>query len=404
MSAALFDLALRVAARDKGGPVPRLLHNPAPYRDVAVAVAARRTGPVVHVQAIGPDGRVESGSGPAGLAALARAAGCAGGSLGSGPTALVDSAATMRALAGLASSYADPVRCGDVAVAAGSALAGWWVERAAHPGTTAVTDVLAATRQRFMIGVAPGADHAGLWRRALGIPAGLAGLHTWHRVVTAGPVLAGLESLREDDDWHWARHQEAVTEQRSWDRPENLQLAAARLASRCDAADLYAAALLTDPLWRARGVYNGYVLNGEVITGAGAVGNRVMVTAERLDTRLKTGAQVIGWPGDPMADMPEVGGNRFSGEVYETAVRDGALLVTIGGLGRTGYRPGAGEKLTVIPAPPSVSTIRSRRMAVSRLYRRRFSWLSQGTTPATTRRPVPLAVLIAAADEELTES
>ena len=404
MSAALFDLALRLAARDRGGAVPRLLHNPAPGRDVAVAVAARRTGSVVHVQAVGPDGRVESGSGPAGLAALARAAGCVGSTLGSGPTALVDSAATMRALAGLASSYADPARCGNGAVAAGSALAGWWVERAAHPGTSAVTDVLAATRQRFMIGVAPGADHAALWRRALGIPAGLAGLHTWHRVVTAGPVLAGLESLREDDDWHFAHHQEAVTEQRSWDRPETLQLASARLASRCDAADLYAAALLTDPLWRARGVHNGYVCAGDVVIGSGAAGNRVVVAAQRLDTRLKTGAAVIGWPGDPMADMPEAAANRFSGEVYATAVRDGALLVTIGGLGRTGYRPGAGERVTVIPAPPSVSTIRSRRSAVSRLYRRRFSWLSQGSTPATTRRPIPLAVMIAAADEEPTEN
>lgn len=404
MSAALFDLALRVSARDHGGPVPRLLHNPAPGRDVVVAVGARRTGPVVHVQAVGPDGRVHKGSGAAGLAALARAAGCVGGDLGAGATALVDSAATMRALAGLATSYADPARCGDVAVRVGSALAGWWVERAAHPGTTAVTNVLAATRQRFMLGVAPGADHPAVWRRALGVPAGLAGVHTWHRVVTAGPVLPGLESLREDDDWHLGHHQEAVTEGRSWDRPETLQLAAARLASRCDAADLYAAALLADPLWRARGVHNGYVLTGAVVTGAGAAGNRVVVAAPRLDTRLKTGAAVIGWPGGPMGDMPAAGENRFSGEVYGTAVRDGVLLVTIGGLGRTGYRAGAGEAVTVIPAPPSVSTIRSRRMAVSRLYRRRFSWLSQGSTPATTRRPIPLAVMIAAADDEPTET
>ena len=102
MSAALFDLALRVAARDHGGPVPRLLHNPAPARDVKVAVAARRTGPVVHVQAVGPDGRTESGSGAQGLAAIARAAGCAGGDLDTGATALVDTTATLRALAGLA--------------------------------------------------------------------------------------------------------------------------------------------------------------------------------------------------------------------------------------------------------------------------------------------------------------
>jgi hypothetical protein len=76
VSAVLFDLALRVAARDHGGPVPRLLHNPAPSRDVTVAVAARRTGPVVHVQAVGLDGRSESGSGAAGLAASPRCGVC----------------------------------------------------------------------------------------------------------------------------------------------------------------------------------------------------------------------------------------------------------------------------------------------------------------------------------------
>jgi hypothetical protein len=72
MSAALFDLALRVAARDHGGPVPRLVHNPAPTRDVLVAVTARRTGPVVHVKAVGANGRSHVGSGPDGLAALAK--------------------------------------------------------------------------------------------------------------------------------------------------------------------------------------------------------------------------------------------------------------------------------------------------------------------------------------------
>ena len=196
MSAALFDLALRVAARDHGGPVPRLLHNPAPARDVKVAVAARRTGPVVHVQAVGPDG-----SGAQGLAAIARAAGCAGGDLETGATALVDTTATLRALAGLATAYADPSRCAGIDVAAGSALAGWWVERAAHPGTTAVTDVLAATRQRLILGVTPGADHAHAWRQALSVPAVLGGLHIWHRAVTSGPVLPGLDAIREDDDW-----------------------------------------------------------------------------------------------------------------------------------------------------------------------------------------------------------
>lgn len=400
MSAELFDLALRVAAREAGGPVPRLLHNPAPVRDVTVAVAARRTGPVVHVQAVGPDGCTRTGTGADGLAALARAAGCGGGDLGTGATALVDTPATMRALAGLARSYADPARCAHIDVAAGSALAGWWVERAAHPGTSAVTDVFGVTRARFMLGVVPGEDHAGAWRSALGVPNGVGGLHFWHRAVTGGPVLAGLEALREDDDWQLEVAQDALREGRSWDRPETLHIAAARLASRCDAADLYDAALLTDPLWRARGVHTGFVCHGEVVTGAGQQANRVMVRADRLDTRLKAGTAVTGWAGSPMTMMPNAE-NRFSGEVFATAVwEDGALLVTVGGLRKTGYRPAAGETVTVIPAPPSVSTIRSRRSAVARLYKRRFSWLSQGATPTASRRPVPLAVMIAAADDQ----
>lgn len=398
MSAALFDLALRIAARDLGAPVPRLLHNPAPPRTTAVAVAARRTTAGVQVRAVGPGGRTESGTGAAGLAALARAAGCASGDLGGAPTAVIDSPATLRLLAGLATEHADPANDTNGAVAAGSALAGWWVERAAHPGTTAVTDVLAVSRLRFMLGVPPGADPAQLWRGAWSVPAGLAGLHTWHRAVTGGPVLPGLEPIRDDDDWLLEVHQGALNDRRSWDRPESLQLAAARLASRCDAADVYDAALLADPLWRARAVHTGFVCCGEAVVGAGDHAGRVMVRADRLDTRLKPGTAVIGWPGEPMAAIP--GTNQFSGEVFATAVHDSSLTVTIGGLRRTGYRPAAGETLTVIPAPPSASTIRSRRAAVARLYKRRFSWLSQGATPTAARRGVPLAVLIAAADTE----
>ena len=151
-------------------------------------------------------------------------------------TALVDTTATLRALAGLATAYADRARCAGIDVAAGSALAGWWVERAAHPGTTAVTDVLAATRQRFMLGVTPGADHV------LRMPGGKPypfrpcwGLHIWHRAVTSGPVLPGLDAIREDDDWLLEGQQDALNDQRTWDRPESLHIAAARTGNplRC---------------------------------------------------------------------------------------------------------------------------------------------------------------------------
>lgn len=397
MSAALFDLALRVAARDRGTPVPRLLHSPGSVRDVLVAVSARRVGTRVRVTAVGPDGRLHRGTGPDGLAVLAKVAGCVGGDLGGGATALVDTPATLAVLGGLASAYADPSRCPDVDVLAGSALAGWWVERGAHPGTSAVTDVLAVSRQRFVLGTDPASEQPQVWRRVLGVPGGVCGLHHWQRAVGGGPLLPGLEAMRDDDDWLLDVHQDAIAGRRSWDRAESLHMAAARLASRCDAADMYAAALLADPLWRARSVYTGFVCHGEAIVGT-AAGNRVMVRGARLDTRLRPGAEVIGWAGDPMAAMPGPE-NRFAGEVLATAVHEGELTVTIGGL-RRGYRPVSGEMLTVLPAPPLVATIRSRRTAVARLYRRRFSWLSQGATPSAARRGVPLALLVAAADTD----
>ncbi len=377
----------------------RLRHNPSPARDTRVAVATERVGAGVRVQAVGPDQRLHVGVGADGLAALARAAGCANGDLGSGATAVVNGGATVAALASVATSYADPARCDRVDVLAGSALAGWWVERAAHPGSSAVADVLAISRQRFMVGTVPGQDSAAVWRRIFGAQDGVAGLLRWHGGVTCGPVLPGLDMLRDDDDWLLERYQEAVKEGRSWDVPETLGLAAMRLRSRCDAADIYDAALLSDPLWRARGVHTGHVCTGRVVVGAGSAGNRVTVAAGRLDTRLRSGSAVIGWVGEPASARPGAEA-RFSGEVVTTEVESGVLHVTIGGLKRADYRPAACETVTVLPAPPSESTIRSNRVVVSRLYRQKYSWLSQGSTPVAVRRDVPLAVIIAAADND----
>ena len=99
---------------------------------------------------------------------------------------------------------------------------------------------------------------------ALAAPTGVAGLHVWHRAVTGGDLLAGLEQIREDDDWHLGKVQETLNAGRSWDRVETLHVAAARLASRCDATDLFEAALLGDPLWRARGVRSAYARHSRV--------------------------------------------------------------------------------------------------------------------------------------------
>lgn len=400
MSGVLFDAALRVSAADTGGPVPRLLHAPVRHRPVAVAVTARRAGASVKVRVVAADGTVHEGVGAAGLAAIATAAGGPGDALATGPTAVLADRVSLPLLARLAGQHTDPAR-ESAAVLAGSAVAGWWSERADHPGSGAVCELLPVTRQRWVLGVPPGEDTAAMWRRALGVGGGARSALRWHRAVTAGEVLSGLSVTAADDDWLLERHRESVEAGRSWQVPESLGLAAQRLRSRCDAADVYAAALLEDPLWRARGVHTGHVLTGEATVGVLSNQGRIVVVADRLDTRLRVGSEVIGWPGPPIRERP---GERFSGVVTATAVEGGALVVHIGSLGRTGYRPAASETVTVIAAPPSASTIRSARMMLARLYRRRFSWLSQGLTPEPVRRDVPLDVLIAAAEDDETNS
>ena len=90
-------------------------------------------------------------------------------------------------------------------------------------GTTAVADVLAVSAA-LRTGGGPGCGFsATLWRLSVGCPSwGWPGTHHWHQVVTGGPPLAGLGSIRADDDWILRVHQEALAEQRSWDQPESL--------------------------------------------------------------------------------------------------------------------------------------------------------------------------------------
>lgn len=403
MSAELFDLALRVAARDGAGIAARLVYSPVTPRPNRVAIEAKPAGRGrVAVLACGPDRKVHSGIDAAGLAAIAAATGAVNGDIGAGATAVV-APATLGVLAPLATRYAAPASGVGIDVRAGSALVGWWAERSDHPGTSAVVDILALSRQRYIAGVAPGADLALWWQEKLGVGGSLPGMLDWLDRVSTGPALPTLTApacpIRSDDDWLLARHRDSILNGHSWDSRESLHLAAARLASRCDAADIYAAALFDDPLWRARGVHTGFVCHGEVVAGSTSQGRRVMVKSRRMDTRLKPGSAVLGWSGPPMGPKGALS-NQFRGDVFATSVHHGGLLLTVGGLGRTDYLPAAGETVTIIAAPPSASLIRSRRQAVAGLYRQRFSWLSQGTAPTTARRAVPLAVLIAAAETE----
>lgn len=393
MSAEWFDLAQRLYAQRTGRAVPRLMHAPFvldPAHTVAVRATVRGGGTQVCVARRG--GVEQVGTDADGLALLARS----GGSItASTATALLtDSAGTVAALDGLGRKFAGS---DDYDVAGAAAMCGYWAERAAHPGTGAVVDVLAASRARFLLGTEPAQEReASSWRSWLKLPAvsDCSALFAWADVVGAGEVLTMTEPVREEDRYRFERWQESVSDGADWTRPDGLAGAAIGLRSRCDAAELWDAALLGDPLWRRRAVFTGHVVTGtaKVIARQGHMRTSVSVYSDRMDVRLRVGEKVCGWTGSVMA-FPFA---RFSGEVRATRVVAGRLVLDIGGAGA--FVPCDGAQVCVLPEPPSPHAMRSRRSMYWRLYGQR-SWLSSGHRATVQRRDVPLDVLVAGAED-----
>ncbi len=187
----------------------------------------------------------------------------------------------------------------------------WWRDRSDFPAGRAVVHTTTHCRQRWITGTAPDAENdPATWRRWLGMTDdsthGLLDLHTR---LTAGTALDYLDTLAETDEWFYSTAQSHHNDGRDWRRPDSTYRAALGLRERCDAADLYAAALLTDPLHRRRAVHTGEVVLGTAHPLQGRL-RSVEVTCARMDARLRPGADVTGWAGGP-----GISGQRFSGTV-----------------------------------------------------------------------------------------
>lgn len=235
-----------------------------------------------------------------------------------------------------------------------AAHVGWWLDRADFPAGRAVVDVVAACQGRWVTGLPPQAEQsAGVWREWVG-------------------VLPDVAAMAEDDVFAWQLAQRAAEDGRDWRVPDRPARAAAGLRARCDAADLYAAALLTDPIWQARAVHTGHATVGEFAGTAGVRPRRGTVIARRLDSRLRPGKVIAGHAGEPGAS-----GAPFAATVDGTRVEDGRLVLTLTGVTGT-VSDGV---VTLLEAPPNVWSQRRSRMTYGALYKRRSSWLSTGRTP-----------------------
>ena len=171
-----------------------------------------------------------------------------------------------------------------------AAVVGWWAQRADHPGTGAVLDVVSACAARWVLGVPPVQERdIAVWRQWLGVvdrgPQGLldmAGLissaatcrawRQWPKMIappgTRSPLASPIPTLR----WDWRRR-------------DSRREAALGLASRCDAVELYESLRLGDPLVATRESFAGTVVTGTITS---LVSRSVEVTLDYCVIRPKT--------------------------------------------------------------------------------------------------------------------
>jgi hypothetical protein len=391
VSVALFDLGQRLRSATLGCPVARAAFAPVlpPVDPVAVVV----TGSGDHIVVQATDGpRLEIASGPMALTALTDL----DVTPGADPRTLV--VANRDALARLLElAYAtDPTS----AHTGAAAVVSWWAQRADHPGTGAVLDLVTACSDRWTLGVPPAHEREiAVWRHWLGVAdRGPRGLLDLARRVSTEPTLPGLTALVEDDRASWDILNARLADPRSnwdWRRRDSRREAALGLASRCDATELYSSLRLGDPLVATRESFAGSVVCGVVSTVAARV---VELTADQLACRLREQAAVEGFPGRPM-DLPPAltSGPVLRGNVAAIRVDGtGRLVITIDS---SSVRPtNVGQRLTLRPRSVDPRQQRSGRQELHRRYAARRSWLSGGAAPAPRRREVPLDVVVAAAE------
>jgi len=387
MSSEWFDLGARLRAATSGQPQPRLCSAPFTAAEHPVAVRTAVTADQVSVTVAAPGTTPVTATGSAGLAALA-AVGVAIDA--PAPATLVcEHPRTLTHLARLAAQ----VRPGDLYAATAAHIA-WWADRADFPGGMAVLDTTWACRQMWVSGRAPAAEaDPATWRKWLDVPdqsvTGL--LDLYQRLATGGP-LPLLSTLAEDDLWSFELTARDFATGADWRRPDAPGRAAVGLRARCDAADLFATALLADPLYRLRAVHTGHLVAGVVTQVAPDRSRRVWLSTPRLDARLRPGEVVSGWVGSPTSP-----GTPLSATVAGARVEGGHLLIELTGV--TGQAPPPGAAVCLHAAGANVHRQRAARRAYRSLVRT-HTWLTTGSRPTATRRDVPLEVLVAGAEPD----
>lgn len=307
------------------------------------------------------------------------------------PQLVVQDGASLAVLENVARAAA---RHDDDAVRGASAVVGWWVDRSGYPGTNAVVDLLAHSRQRYITGAIPSREQeAKYWRGVFALGDGPAGTEAWASRIAKGDPLELAAIIRENDAYAYRAAAERFAQGWSWTGKEPAPIAAMGLRARCESADLWEAALRTDRLWRHRAVHTGHVTGGTVTS---ATRSTFTVACPRMGSRLRAGSDIVGWIGGvDSADRAVI----FHGEIQSAEAHAGELHLTVARV-QAANRPSIGHWVTLMPAPPNDRIVRMSRSRYRRLLFQGDSWIAAGKPPGVRRRDVPLDVLVAAAETD----
>ena len=186
-----------------------------------------------------------------------------------------------------------------------AAVLAWWLQRAEHPGSAAVLNVVATCTARWYTGDVPRAErHPETWlawhhlttpNPTLGSATG-ADLLDLADLATNGTPLPGLEPTASSDERSWKYHLDRLGGGWNFRRSDTRTEAALGLATRCDATELYDSQRLDDPLVADRARFDGTIVTGTLTW----INNRsVELTADRLPCRLLPGAASKAAPPTP---------------------------------------------------------------------------------------------------------
>ena len=443
MSVEMFDLGRRLRAAAEGRAVwtrTTTLH-PLPADPVIVGVQGQGQDVELRLARAGVELTAEPACAIQALADLG-----VGLSLAAPPTLVVATGAHLDLLVSLAREDQESPTATSAA-----AVVGWWQSRSEHPTSGAVQVLTRDLAQRMVLGVSPQAEEEpASWAAWLGLSStGTALLAELAQVARSGDPVPGAESLPQADQWSWNAAVKRAGQGKDWRAVDTFAEAALGLRTRCDAAELFDSLRLDDPAEAQRATYTGDAVTGAVVACGG--GEAVLVVPRAL-SRLRPGAKVTGWHGTPdnisrrdlyavldaelsqaralarhLEDRAEASGTaadldaakqaRAQAQALFREIKEmDSMIVSSAVVAGSRIRPGGMLEVRLVdvvcrprePQPGAVLTVRPARIAPSLQDRGRRmvrtsvltsgNWLAGRGRPVPVRRPVPLAITVAAAD------